>query len=254
VKETVHLKEHLKELGYVYGESGKPSLELLNESVFGRHEALILVSRSKWDSTYDPTYLGRAGSLLQFSATGILNRYYDLNWFGIDPEYDPSTALELAGRVKGTLLSPKRRVSLTGQIRGIGYLQAEFPEDKLYYLYLSLGKPGYATGYDYFYPVVYFAQGELDLRFNPFYNPFDSIRWYERFSFGVRAEGGIAFTLDSGDLETGYPLSLELALRGGILVTPKREANLYCKVAFPLFDQEFFGTEWSHRIYFGFTL
>jgi len=52
----------------------------------------------------------------------------------------------------------------------------------------------------------------------------------------------------------GYPLSLELALRGGILVTPNREAYLYCKVAFPLTDKEFFRTEWSNRIYFGFSL
>jgi hypothetical protein len=52
----------------------------------------------------------------------------------------------------------------------------------------------------------------------------------------------------------GYPLSLELALRGGILVTPKREAYLYCKVAFPLTDLEFFETEWPYRIYFGFSI
>jgi hypothetical protein len=255
VKETAHLKEHLVEQGYVYSESGEPSLELWNESVFGRHEALVLLSRSKWDSTYDPAYLGRAGSLLQFSATGILNRYYDLDWFYyIDPKYDPATALELACRMLGRLVSPKRRVSLTGQLRGVGYLQTELPEDYLNYLYLSLGRQGYATGYDYIYPVVYFAQGEVDLRFNPFHNPFDSVKWYERFSLGVRAEGGVAFILDEGDLKTGYPLSLELALRGGILVTSKREAYLYCRVAFPLTDLEFFETEWPYRIYFGFSL
>jgi hypothetical protein len=232
------------------------SVEVWNESVFGQHEALVRLSRSKWDSTYDPAYLGRAGSLLQFSVAGILNRYYDLDFrFNyIDPKYDPATALELACRMLGRLVSPKRRVSLTGQLRGIGYLQTEFPKDYLDYLYLSLGRQGYATGYDYFYPVVYFAQGEVDLRFNPFHNPFDSVKWYERFSFGVRAEGGIAFTLDEGDLKMGYPLSLELALRGGILVTPKREAYLYCKVAFPLTDLEFFETEWPYRIYFGFSI
>ena len=94
---------------------------------------------------------------------------------------------------------------------------------------------------------------KVHLRFNPFHNPFDRVKWYERFSFGVRGEGGIAFTLDSGELQVGYPLSLELALRGGILVTPRREAYLYCKAAFPLYDQEFFETEWPFRVYFGFS-
>ena len=239
--------------------SGMSSVEVYNESVFGQHEASLQLSRSKWDSVYEPANLGRPGSLLQFSVTGILNRYYDLDWFYyVDPKYDPSTALELAARIMGRVLSPKRRVSLTGQLRGRGYLQTEYPEvprvDIPPYIYLSLGKPGYATGYDYFYPAVYFAQGELDLRVNPFHNPFDRVRWYERFSFGVRAEGGIVFTLDSGELQMGYPLSLELALRGGILITPKREAYLYCKGAVPLTDLDFFGTEWPYRIYFGFSL
>ena len=247
--------QHLKQFYNVKG-SGMSSVEVWNEPVFGQHEAWVQLSRSEWDSTYDPAYLGHAGSSLQFSVAGILNRYYDLDlrFNYIDPKYDPATALELAGRIVGRLVSPRRRVSLTGRLRGIGYLQAELPEDYLNYLYLSLGRQGYATGYDYIYPVVYFAQGELDLRFNPFHNPFDRVRWYERFSLGVRAEGGVAFTLDSGELEIGYPLSLELALRGGILVTPKREAYLYCKVAFPLYDLEFFETEWPYRIYFGFSL
>ena len=251
--------QHLKQFYNVKG-SGMSSVEVWNESVFGQHEALVQLSRSKWDSTYDPAYLGRAGSLFQFSVTGILNRYYDLDyWFSfLDPKYDPSTVLELACRMLGRLVSPNRRVSLTGQLRGIGYLQTEFPEatrrETPPYLYLSLGRQGYATGYDYFYPAVYFVQGELDLRFNPFHNPFDSVKWYERFSLGIRAEGGIAFTLESGDLEMGYPLSIELALRGGILITPRREAYLYCKAAVPLTDLEFFDTDWPYRIYFGFSL
>jgi hypothetical protein len=251
-----HIEEtyYLKEEGWVYSESGEPSLEVWNDPLVGRHEAFVSISRSKWDSTYDPAYLGRTGSLLRFSVTGILNRYYNPDIFPMDPKYDPSTVLELNGRVKGTILSPGRKMSLTGQVRGIGYLQTEIPEQTPHYLYLSLGRQGYATGYDYFYPAVYFVQGELDLRINPFHNPFDSVRWYERLSLGVRAEGGIVFTLDSGTLEYGYPLSVELALRGGILVTPKREAYLYCKVAFPFTDKEFFGTEWSNRVYFGFSL
>jgi hypothetical protein len=252
IKETYYLKEE----GWVYAENGKSYLDVFDESLAGSHEALIGISRSKQESTYDPAYLGRTGSLLQLSATGILSHYYDaaLLLYGIDSKYDPSTALELAARISGTLLSPGRKASLTCQVRGIGYLQDELPEDRLPYLYLSLGRQGYATGYDYFYPAVYFAQGELDFRINPFLDPFDSVKWYERFSLGIRAEGGIAYKLDSGDLKAGYPLSLELALRGGILVNPKREAYLYFKAAFPMTDKEFFETDWSSRYYFGFSL
>jgi hypothetical protein len=45
-----------------------------------------------------------------------------------------------------------------------------------------------------------------------------------------------------------------MTLRGGILVTLKREAYLYCKAAFPLYDQDFFDTTWPYRIYFGFSI
>jgi hypothetical protein len=249
-----YLHRHLKES--VYLKDGSGSAEVLDDPLTGSHQALIAISRSKQDSTYDPAYLGRAGSLLQLSATGILTRYHDVAQliYGIDSKYDPSTALELAAVMRGTLLTPGRKASLTCRILGIGYLQAELPEDRLPYLYLWVGRQGYATGYDYFYPAIYFAQGELDLRLNPLLDPFDSVKWYERFSIGARVEGGIAYTLVSGDLKAGYPLSLELALRGGILVNPKREAYLYFKAAFPLTDKEFFATDWSSRYYFGFSL
>jgi len=51
VKQTFHLKEHLIEQGFIYTESGKPSLEVWNEPLFGRHEVFVLVGRSWTQNT-----------------------------------------------------------------------------------------------------------------------------------------------------------------------------------------------------------
>jgi hypothetical protein len=89
---------------------------------------------------------------------------------------------------------------------------------------------------------------------SPFQDPLDGVRWYERFSLGFRIEGGAVWTVDQGDLDLGFPLTLEAALRCGILLSPRREASLFCRVAFPMYDRDFFGTDWDYRVYFGASL
>ena len=65
--------QHAKQFYNVKG-SGMSPTEVWDTAVFGQHAARVELSRSKWDSTYDPAYLGPAGSLMRFSVAGILNR------------------------------------------------------------------------------------------------------------------------------------------------------------------------------------
>ena len=252
--EFMNLTYYLKKEGFVYTESGEPSIEVEEGSYFARHDIYLLVERSKAKSTYDPARLGVGGSLAQLQLSGIMVQYHNEDYFGVYASDNPATALEISARVRARVLLARRKLSVTSQLRGFGYLQTEIPDPAPAFLYRSLGRVGYATGYDYFYPAYYYGQMEIDIRINPFHNPYDAVRWYERFSLGIRGEGGMVFTVDGGELKTGYPITVELALRGGILVSPVREASWYCRVAFPLYDKDFFGTEWDYRIYFGFSL
>jgi hypothetical protein len=178
--------------------------------------------------------------------------YYDRDVLGVAAGDDPSTGLSLDAYAGATALLARRKASVTARLRSIGLvLPTTIPDDPPPYLYMALGRQGLATGYDPFGPVEAFVQGELELRFNPFYDPFDAVRWYERFSLGLRVEGGAAWLIDRGELDAGYPLTLEAALRGGFLVSRQRVASFYVLVAFPVNDKDFFGTESDYKVYFG---
>ncbi len=244
--ETYHAKE-----GYVYA-GGIRSFETASGPLYGRHDLTSGIQLSDEQQTYDPARLGNAGSTLRLQADGILVSYYDRNLLGVAASDDPSTGLLLDAYARATALLAGRKASITARLRGIGYVvPTEIPNDPPPYFYASLGRQGLATGYDYFSPVDAFVQGELELRFNPFYDPFDAVRWYERFSLGLRVEGGVAWLIDQGSLDAGYPLTLEAGLRGGFLITPQREASFYFLVAVPMYDKGFFGTESDYRVYFG---
>jgi hypothetical protein len=254
VHEFAKLTFRLKDESYEYTESLDSKLVVEEGPLYGRHDLYWRIDRSKRQSTYDPARLGEAGTFLQLQLAGIMVQYHNKDYVGAGASEDPASALEAFATARARALLARRRLSVTGRLRGFGYLQEDIPDTTPLFLYRSLGRIGYATGYDYFYPAYYYGQAELDVRVNPFHDPYDSVRWYERFSLGVRGETGMVFTLDDGDLETGYPITLELALRGGVLVSPVREASWYCRVAFPLYDKGFFDTEWDYRIYFGFSL
>ncbi len=250
-----YLHQLMSETWYVKNEgsvfsNGESSVKVEDGPLYGRHDLYGAVQIADTAQVYDPARLGAPGTQILLQATGVLVSYYNRDRLSVAADMDPSTALALSAVARATSLLAGRKVSVTGQVRGSGTVQGEVPDVAPPYLYPSLGRLGYATGYDYIYPAYAFAQGEVDVRVSPLQDPFDSVRWYERFSLGFRVEGGAVWTVDQGSLEIGFPLTLEVALRAGVLVAPRREASLSCRVAFPMYDKEHFGTDWDYRVYF----
>jgi hypothetical protein len=156
------------------------------------------------------------------------------NWRHDFARFDPVLLYAARGGGSATRVVLKRKLAIKGKIDGVALLHGIRQGRTYPYIGQYIGNDNLFSGYPSGY-VNSISYGRVcaQVLCNPFLNPLNGTRWYERWRLAVTVEGGGAEYFDDGR-QFDILLSAETAAQFYFYLLFNRECFLYGRIAAPL--------------------